>query len=93
MFKHEDISADFGYIHCSVCYGEWEGPESPSNSPCDQEAQQIRKIRSHYDFLIDIEEFEQAKTYLEVCKWTNHLAFQEDGELKEVYWNDTGSTL
>jgi hypothetical protein len=93
MFKHTDISGDFGYTVCHGCGGWWEGPEDPSNSPCEREAQSIRSVRGHYEYLVDSDQAEKAVEYLEICKRDSPLAFDEAGNLKEVYWNDTGSTL
>lgn len=93
MFKHSAIRADFGYIYCDGCRGEWEGPEDPDNSPCDRAAQQIRDTRGFYEYLVGDGQIDRSKYWLAVAKDCSPLAFDEDGNLRSVYWNDTGSTL
>lgn len=93
MFKHSDIEADFGYIHCGSCHGDWEGPERPENSPCDIVAQMIRDTRGYYEYLVEDGQISRSKWFLSVARENTPLAFDADGELRTVFWNDTGSTL
>lgn len=92
-FEHDGISADFGYIWCSSCGGNWEGPSSPDNSPCDRVAQAIRDITGQYEYLRDFKSPEHANAYRELMRYERPLAFTSDGHLMKVYWNDDGSTL
>ncbi len=91
-FNHANIYGDFGYIWCRACGGQWEGPEKPDNSPCSREAQAIRYVRGHFEYLLNSKKYVEAAEYLNISMIDRPLAFDRGG-LKEVYWNKDGSTL
>lgn len=84
-YQHQALSGNFGYVTCSLCGGWWEGPEKPEDSPCTREAQSIRDVRTHYEWLLTQDKLEEANEYLAVCLRERPLAFN-DGKLKEYNW-------
>lgn len=92
-YKHDEITADFGYIWCSSCNGDWEGPALPENSPCTKVAQAIRNVTGYYEYLRDYKSQEYASAYLAYARFTTPLAFTPEGNLLSIYWNEDGSTL